>query len=891
MLFNSSDVFASHYRAGEITYTCLSGPQKLYEITINTYTDPNSPADINTQSIQVDFGDFNTATVPRYKREDVYLSNNLPVGYIVKNIYVIQHSYASNGDFKISVTDQNRVDGIININGGDTKNIAFYIETLLHISSYLGADRSPILLIPPVDRGCGGFKYVYNPGGYDPDGDSLYFDLVTPMSGSGLNISGYSPPTPNFTINHTTGQIVWNTPPIVTGSLALTYNIAIEIYEWRGNTLMGYVERDMQIRIENCVNSPPVIDPMPNYCLEAGQSLTPPISVRATDPNTSQIITLTGLGAPFTASVTKFVATLSPTTPASVSPVYAQVSWKTDCSNIRYENYQLFIKATDNYAIPLSDYNFSYIKVIGPKPKNVSLTQKGNGFWVSWKRDDCGLASYYKIYKRIDSSRWTPDRCYRGVDPAKFTLIDSVIVLSNSNDTSYYDDNKGEGLSPLINYCYRIVAVYPPRDIQGNILFAKTADSYASDEICSIIIRSKPIITNVSVKNTNSNQGSIFLHWLKPITLDTVNYPPPYHLVLKRSTSSTGPYLPFDSLTYPTFSSINDSSYIDTLLNTSQNQYYYKIDFNSAAVGNFQFIDVSPIASSIRTSIYSTDRKNILSWNYKVPWRNNQSIVYRKNSTNSYDSLGVSVNGSFVDTGLVNGTQYCYLIKTIGDYSQFLYNEVLENFSQEVCGIPVDTIKPCAPVLSITPPCNSFNDFKNILTWVPNNSCSGDVIYYKIYYKRLKNDAYTFLDSVDNNTFQYIDSRPELKSSIAGCYVVTGVDSSTNHNESFFTNETCTDNCPQYTIPNVFTPNKDRVNDLLNPFPYRFVDKIDITIYDRWGLQVFETTNLDINWDGKDQETNIDCTDGIYFYICDIYEIFLEGVKKRTIRGTVQIMR
>ena len=882
------DVLASHYRAGEITYSWIPNTKRTYQITITTYTDPLSQANINTVSIQLDFGDGSTETVNRVSQVSVYL-NNSPVSFIVKNTYITTHNYQTDGLYTVSITDQNRVDGIVNINGGATQNIAFYVETQLNINSFLGPNRSPVLLIPPVDRGCGGFRYVYNPGGFDPDGDSLYFDLVTPMSGQGTNVQNYSNPAPNFTINHQTGQIIWNTPPIVSGSLALTYNIAIEVSEFRNGIKMGYVERDMQIRIENCINSPPVIDTMIDYCVEAGKQLQ--FFVRASDPN-SQSVSLTGYGAPFDPSLTKYVATLNPPNPLG-NPVLAQVTWKTDCSNIRHDPYPLYIKATDSYKFPLSDYKLSHITIIGPAPKNVKLNQFGNGFKITWNSDACGLASSYKIYKRIDSSHWTPDHCYRGVDPiAKYSLLGTVLVHNNPNDTTFYDDNYGEGLSPLVHYCYRIVAVYPPRDSQGNIIFSTTADSYASIEICGEIIRTKPIITNVSVNYTSNNQGSIYLHWLKPIILDTLNYPPPYHIVLKRSTSLKGTYLPFDSISYSSFNNITDSSCIDTFLNTSQNQYYYKINFNSAKVGNFQFIDASPVASSIKAAIYSTDRENILSWTFNVPWTNNQFIIYRKNlNTNNFEMIGSCINNTFSDTGLTNGRNYCYLIKSLGDYSQFLSNDTLLNYSQQICGTPIDTIKPCAPILSLTPPCNSFNDFQNILSWTPPKLCSGDVIYYKIYYKRLKTDEYILLDSMGKNVFQYTDSRIDLKNSIAGCYIVTGIDSSVNHNESFFTNETCTDNCPQYSIPNVFTPNGDNKNDTLKPFPYRFVDKIDITIFDRWGLPVFTSKNLDINWDGKDQDSKVECTDGVYFYICDIYEIFLDGVKKRTIRGTIQILR
>jgi gliding motility-associated-like protein len=89
----------------------------------------------------------------------------------------------------------------------------------------------------------------------------------------------------------------------------------------------------------------------------------------------------------------------------------------------------------------------------------------------------------------------------------------------------------------------------------------------------------------------------------------------------------------------------------------------------------------------------------------------------------------------------------------------------------------------------------------------------------------------------------------------------------------------------------VFTPNADNTNDTLYPFPYRFVNGIDIVIYNRWGTQVYATKNIDIVWDGKDQQTGKDCPDGIYYYICEVYETYLDGVRKRNIRGTVQIIR
>ncbi|MFI5221361.1 MAG: gliding motility-associated C-terminal domain-containing protein, partial [Bacteroidia bacterium] len=704
----------------------------------------------------------------------------------------------------------------------------------------------------------------------------------------------------SFTLDRYTGQLVWkNAPPYDFNGLTLfpaIFNIAIRVSEFRHGDFIGYVVRDMQIIVNNCVDNPPVIDPLPALCQLAGSIVQFNLSASDVDYNptipnpTKQLVTLEGYGAPFSSA--KYPAFLTPAVPNG-NPVNAQFTWQTDCNDIMYESYKAYFRATDDYYLPMTNENFATIKVIGPAPQNVKIKQIGDGFQVSWNKDICGLAYYYKIYKKIDPSNWNPSACQTGIDlnASKFVYLDSIHVNNTPHDTFYYDNNFGAGLTPLVDYCYRIVAYYPSRTPNGTIIFGKDAESYASTEICAEIIRNKPIITNVSVRNTDATNGSMYLHWLRPSILDSVNYAPPYKLVIRRSTSINGTYQNLDSLHFTSFSNITDSSFIDTFINTSQVQYFYKIDFFSTIGIDTQFIDASPMASSVRASVYSTDRKNILNWHYNVPWINDSVVVYRKNNTNGFDYIGNSTGNSFADTGLYNGTTYEYYLQTFGMYSQIFYSSVLVNNSQKISGTPVDTIPPCPPMLTVTPPCSSFNDFYNTLSWIPDNTCGGDVLYYKIYYKRLKTDSYRLIDSVGKDSLRYIDASKYLVNSIGGCYIVTAVDSSVHRNESPFTNEVCIDNCPRYEIPNVFTPNGDGINDLLNPFPYRFVDKINIIIYDRWGMPVYQTSDLDINWDGRDQASKNKCTEGVYFYICDVYEIFLDGLRQRTIRGTVHLMR
>jgi gliding motility-associated-like protein len=873
-----SGVFASHYRAGEITYEQVNG--RLYRITAITYTDPNSPANAFTTSITISWGDGKSETVPRL--DPVNMISNT----VWQNKYVAEHQYSSDGVFIVSLTDPNRVANIVNINGGFSDGTPFYVESLLRINNSISGNTSPQLKTLPVFDGCLQFYYTHNPGAYDPDGDSLAYKIVPPKQATRLDVPNYTEPlaTDSFELNPYTGTLFWVKP-----ARPGLYNIAIRIEEWRKGTLIGYVVRDMQIRIVDCVNDPPTPPTTANVCVQAGDSVK--FDVKSSDVNV-QSITIRGLGGPFDMPISP--AVLSPDPGQGVSLATTQFLWKTECIHIRYRPHTGTLQAVDNFTTPLSNYSTFNIRVIGPKPQRLQTKQLGNGFILSWAKDTCSVANGYKIYRKVDSTQFTPGTCQTGLpDSLGYKLIATVNGNTFSNtDTFYYDDDNGNGLSPLINYCYRIVAIYPSRNDKGQIIVAESSESYASDEVCDAIIRSTPIITMASVRYTDSVNGAISISWIRPDTLDTTVYKGPYQIICHRAILKegvVGSYTPLQTFSYPDFFSLTDSMMIDSGINTTLNQYIYRMEFKYDSNGISKTIGYSPVAASVYALVYSTDNTNILSWIQRVPWINETFTIYRKNnSTNLFDSIATTTQTSYQDTGLINGQPYRYFVKSDGFYSFF--NTRIFNASQEVSGTPIDTVKPCAPELSVTPPCNDFNTFSNQLNWIPKAGCADDVLSYNIYYKKFIEDKYKLIGTVDVSTQSYNDTRDTLKYSIAGCYAVTGVDSF--NNESDFGNTFCIDNCPYYQIPNVFTPGTiDGKNDILMPFPYRFIDRINLHIYDRWGQQVFETTNLNILWDGKDQKTGKECSDGTYFYTCDVYEQYLHELKNNKRRGTIKLNR
>jgi hypothetical protein len=52
---------------------------------------------------------------------------------------------------------------------------------------------------------------------------------------------------------------------------------------------------------------------------------------------------------------------------------------------------------------------------------------------------------------------------------------------------------------------------------------------------------------------------------------------------------------------------------------------------------------------------------------------------------------------------------------------------------------------------------------------------------------------------------------------------------------------------------------------------------------------VFESNNPAIEWDAKDMRTERLVEAGTYFYTCIVYELSLEGLKPRVLKGTVNV--
>jgi gliding motility-associated-like protein len=855
---------ATHYKAGDITYKQTGAYS--FEISLITYTDVKSIADgVDRNQVEIFWGDNNSDIISR--QSQINIGNS-----VLKNVYVATHTYPGPGSYLISFKDHNRVSDILNIT--QSVIIPFYLETELNINPFRGINQSPQLLEVPICFARVGETFIYYPNAYDPDGDSLTFSIIPPKEEKGKNVPGFfiPPSTVKFHLDKHTGKITWETPPHIG-----IYNIAILVEEFRNGKKIGYVIRDMQIVVKPGDNFPPHIAPFPDTCVEAGTYLV--VNVHATDQDVNDMVSVTATGGPFIVPVSP--AYMVPDTAFGFPDAVSQFRWQTSCEHIRKHPYQVVFKAQDNNALaPLSDYEHFSIKVVGPAPKSLNSQAKGNGIELNWNIPDCQIAKGYLVYRKSGASGWDPSYCETGVPSyTGFTLIDTLVGLYN---TYYLDNNKGNGLVSGKVYCYRVTAVY-----LNNGQY-EIAEGYASNEICTEFIKDVPIITNVSIRQTGNGNGSLFLRWMKPVEIDTIQFPGPYKYKISRAANQQGTSLNYIAdVTSIFFGSLQDSILIDTFLKTSSSPYSYKIGFFYTENGDLSLVEETPVASSVFLSILPANEKLNLTWKENVPWTNYQYIIYKQNKqTLEFDSIGFSTTQFYTDDGLENGETYCYYVKSVGKYSTAKIPGTWYNNSQKVCAYPIDTIPPCAPVATVSGFCETRTTNIN---WNIAQGCAEDLNMVKIYFSPGKNGQLVLIDSfpaIYNGS--HTDMRQALQYSMAGCYYVSAVDSSGN--ESKLSEGVCVDNCPVYKLPNVFTPNGDNINDIFVPSISRFIEKVEMTIYNRWGQKVFSTNDPAINWNGE-HFSGFQLPPGVYYYICRVHEIYLDGNRIKDLSGTIQLIR
>lgn len=873
---------ATHNIAGEITLKCIGGLE--YEVTVATYTNSLSPAD--RCDLTVDWGDgvqtiayrsngpVGTCPSPATMGDTQGPSQ---AGYVntKQNYYTARHTYfgaSPPGGYKVTVKDPNRVSGIDNI--PNSVNVPFYLQTTLVVDPFVGCNSTPTLTTMPLDKACVNHCFYHNPGAVDADGDSLAYSIGPCLDTSGLPIPGYQ--MLPASIDAVTGDLTWCSPTQIG-----KYNLVIYIEEWKRfsngtHMKISTILRDMSIDVLSCTNDNPEIQDLPDLCVDAGQNVN--FSFTVDDPNTADLVKLQGYGGTFSATNP---STITPSNTFQTVPFNATYNWLTTCDEVRLQPWIVTFKATDNDPqVPLTDIETVKITVVSPGPVFLNTNPQGSNMNLDWGVNPCDPVNNYcvgyKIFRRQGPSGWSPAQCETGVP--SYTGFVQIGTVQGLNNTSFVDDNGGAGLIPGVDYCYRVCAY-----------FADGAQSYASPESCDELKRDVPVLTNVDIMSTGSSDP-VFVRWVNALAngvdFDTLIHPGPWVLVLERADGFT-----FSGPTITTVSTMSSAiftqlptSFTDNGRVTVSTPYTYRLTFY--ANNGADFIGYCQPASSVFLSAAPSDNTVTLSWQYNVPWTNYEFAVYRFNpSTTLWDSIAIAPGNTYADDSLLNNVEYCYYVTAHGSYFNALLPPIMYNRSQRTCATPIDLTPPCAPQLTVNSDCENAT---NQLIWTnPNHMNCGtdDVVTYHIWFTPIEGDPMQIIATINLSTDTTVTYTNMF--SVAGCYAISAID--TFNNESPLSNIICVDNCPEYELPNVFTPNGDNVNDHFIPFPYQYIKDVDIKIYDRWGTLVFETKDPALLWDGRDMTTSKLCTDGVYYYTCIVNEIHLEGIVPRELKGFVHL--
>ena len=94
---------------------------------------------------------------------------------------------------------------------------------------------------------------------------------------------------------------------------------------------------------------------------------------------------------------------------------------------------------------------------------------------------------------------------------------------------------------------------------------------------------------------------------------------------------------------------------------------------------------------------------------------------------------------------------------------------------------------------------------------------------------------------------------------------------------------------PEFTfyIPNAFSPDGDGVNDEFYGKGENIIN-FDMSIYDRWGMLIFHTQDINKHWDGKGIGSGTIVQQDVYVYSINLTDIF---TKEHKYLGTVTVVR
>lgn len=361
-LFLAGKSEASHLMGGQITGKQLSNLD--YEIVLTLYRDSMGIQIGNPETLNyLDSAGNPIASHQVYHDPGVLLGNGVDM-YVFRDTM----TFPSSGQFRVDYGNCCRNGSILNIPNPASAGMA--LEMILQV----GNNSSPDFINHPIPLAQVNQPYVYNPLPIDTDGDSLSWELVTPVNyngvGSNTPAAGYvhpfADPSGPFVMDSLTGEISF-TPNTIGNFIA-----AAICREYRNGILIGEIRREMQIIVLNSSNSPAAPAFQANFGGPSNNSFTIPngqmfqFDFDVTDSD-GHGQSLTALGEPFLLTNNPAIFNAS----NGIGSASLNVTWTPNFAQARSLPYLMNIRRTEHLPMFSFSNDMTFRLFVDPNPTGI----------------------------------------------------------------------------------------------------------------------------------------------------------------------------------------------------------------------------------------------------------------------------------------------------------------------------------------------------------------------------------------------------------------------------------------------------------------------------------------------------------------------------------------
>ncbi len=350
LFFSWNSLSASHLMGGEITARQLSGND--YEVTMIVYRDT-----LGIPMSLIGYFDLNDSSgTPIYSFSTPYssvTSGILIPGYpygVEMYVFIDTITLPGTGTFSVEYFDCCRNAAIMNMASPASESMILTTT----VTNSVVSNSTPVFLSPPVFFVQVNTPWTYNPLPYDADGDSLSWNLTTPIGLSSIPVAGYFLPLADtigpFLINAITGEISWT--PNTLGN----FSTSVLVEEYRNGIKIGEIRRDMQMivvadtsqvaKITNFGSIPLNNLGVPFIPVQSNQPYS--LTLFAYDPNPMETLRFEAYGEPFLFD--QSAATFSLISKKNVENSKTGIfEWNPSSAMVRTNPYSVAFRVGDNY--------------------------------------------------------------------------------------------------------------------------------------------------------------------------------------------------------------------------------------------------------------------------------------------------------------------------------------------------------------------------------------------------------------------------------------------------------------------------------------------------------------------------------------------------------------